>query len=155
MPIVPIVPIAWLLLAGFFVILLIYGDTRARQSIYISPEKAAALQYTKWPTWQEIEEPGERIRMLWIIHDYVPFVNAGSEICAHTINRFFMSKPYKYDIWVASPGFPQRTYDGIRCFNLYDTKTLFEVLETTCYSRFWCYCMLAFVTNLLFSGDAL
>ncbi len=112
-------------------VLLLYGDVRARQSIYIPPEKAAALQYNKWPQWQEIEPPEERIRMLWIIHDYVPFVNAGSEVCAHTINKFLMSKPYKYDIWVASPGFPQRTYEGVRCFDLYDTEKLFEVLKTT------------------------
>jgi glycosyltransferase involved in cell wall biosynthesis len=124
-------PVLWLLIVGLIAILLIYGDIRARQSIYIAPEKAAAIQYNKWPTWTEIEPPEERIRMLWIIHDYVPFVNAGSEVCAHTINKFFMSKPYKYDVWVASPGFPQRTYDGIRCFDLYDTKTLFEVLSAT------------------------
>jgi glycosyltransferase involved in cell wall biosynthesis len=124
-------PVFWLLLVGLIVILLMYGDTRARHSIYIAPEKAAAIQYNKWPAWKEIEPPEERIRMLWIIHDYVPFVNAGSEVCAHTINKFFMSKPYKYDVWVASPGFPQRTYDGIRCFDLYDTNTLFEVLKTT------------------------
>ena len=124
-------PLVWLILVGFVVVLLLYGDVRARQSVYMPPEKAAALQYNKWPVWQEIEPPEERIRMLWIIHDYVPFVNAGSEVCAHTINKFLMSKPYKYDVWVASPGFPQRTYDGIRCFDLYDTEKLFEVLKTT------------------------
>jgi glycosyltransferase involved in cell wall biosynthesis len=125
------VPLVWLLFIGFIAVLLIYGDVSAKQSMYVPPEKAAALQYNKWPVWREIELPEERIRMLWIIHDYVPFVNAGSEICAHTINRFLMSKPYKYDVWVASPGYPQRTYDGIRCFDLYDTQKLFEVLKTT------------------------
>ena len=124
-------PILWALVVGLIVVLLLYGDTNARHAIHIAPEKAAAIQYTKWPAWKEIEAPEERIRMLWIIHDYVPFVNAGSEVCAHTINKFFMSKPYKYDVWVASPGFPQRTYDGIRCFDLLDTHTLFEVLKTT------------------------
>jgi hypothetical protein len=83
-------PIVWLILVGFIVVLLLYGDVRARQSIYIPPEKAAALQYNKWPQWREIEPPEERIRMLWIIHDYVPFVNAGSEVCAHTINKFLI-----------------------------------------------------------------
>jgi len=69
--------------------------------------------------------------MLWFDQDYVPFVNAGSEICAQQVNNYFMSKPYKYDIWVAAPGYPQRTYEGVRCFDLHDTNLFFKVLETT------------------------
>jgi glycosyltransferase involved in cell wall biosynthesis len=124
---------AWIFVAIVCIItlLLLYGDTRSRHGRYLTPEKAAVLSYSKWPTWTTIEPPGERIRMLWIIHDYVPFVNAGSEVCAHTLNEHFMSKPYKYDIWVACPGFPQRTYKNIRCFDLYDTSTFFEVMKTT------------------------
>lgn len=121
----------WLLLIGLVVILILFGDAQATQTLYISPEKAAAIKYKTWPTWQTIEPPEDRIRMLWIIHDYVPFVNAGSEVCAHTINKFLMSKPYKYDVWIASPGYPRRTYEGVRCFDLYDTETLFTVLRTT------------------------
>jgi glycosyltransferase involved in cell wall biosynthesis len=97
----------------------------------MKPEKAAAIQFNTWPRWQTIEPAGTRIRILWILHDYVPFVNAGSEICAHTINKFLMRKPYKYDIWVASPGYPNRTYENIRCFDLHDTSTLFEVLKSS------------------------
>jgi glycosyltransferase involved in cell wall biosynthesis len=69
--------------------------------------------------------------MLWIIHSYVPFVNAGSEICAHTINKYLMQKPYKYDIWVASPGFPNIVYDNVRCFDLHDSNTFLEVVNTS------------------------
>lgn len=123
--------IVWLLLIGFVVVLLLFGDAQASQTLYISPEKAAAIKYKTWAIWQTIEPPEERIRMLWIVHDYVPFVNAGSEVCAHTINKFLMSKPYKYDIWIASPGYPRRTYEGVRCFDLYDTDTLFTVLRST------------------------
>jgi len=42
-----------------------------------------------------------------------------------------MKKPYKYDVWVASPGYPRRTYEGVRCFDLHDTETLFKVIQTT------------------------
>lgn len=124
-------PLVWLILGFFIVILLILGDAYSRNSIHVKPEKAAAIQYNTWPRWQTIEPAGTRIRILWILHDYVPFVNAGSEICAHTINKFLMRKPYKYDIWVASPGFPNRTYENIRCFDLHDTNTLFEVLKSS------------------------
>jgi len=124
-------PYIWLFLLGVLVILLLYGDTRSRQSIYFTPEKAAALGYAKWPMWKEIEPADNRIRMLWIDQDYVPFVNAGSEICSHQINTYFMKKPYKYDIWVAVPGYPQRTYEGIRCFDLYDKSLFSKVLDSS------------------------
>ena len=111
--------------------MLVFGDTRSRQSIYFTPEKAAALGYSKWPMWKEIEPPDNRIRMLWIDQDYVPFVNAGSEICSHQMNLHFMNKPYKYDIWVAAPGYPQRTYEGVRCFDLNDKAMFYNVLQSS------------------------
>ena len=119
------------LLWGFLVLIVVLGDVRTRNSVYIPPEQAALIEYSTWPMWKEIEPPDTRIRILWILHDYVPFVNAGSEICTHTINRHLMKKPYKYDVWVASPGFPQRTFEGVRCFDVNDTKTLFDVMKTT------------------------
>ena len=123
-------PIIWLLF-GFFLVLLLFGDIRAQQIISLTPEKAAGFEFNKMPIWKTIEPPDNRIRMLWILHDYVPFVNAGSEICAHTLNKYWMKHPYKYDIWVASPGYPKRTYEGVRCFDLYDKTILFEVLKNT------------------------
>jgi len=120
----------WWLLWGLLVLVVVLGDIRARDSILITPEKAAALDFNAWPRWTEVEPADSRIRMLWILHDYVPFVNAGSEICSHTINRELMKKPYQYDIWVASPGYPRRTYEGVRCFDLHDTETLFQVIQT-------------------------
>ena len=121
----------WWCLWGFLLLVFLLGDVKARHSILITPEKAASLDYNTWPKWTEVEPPDSRIRMLWILHDYVPFVNAGSEICSHTINRELMKKPYKYDVWVASPGYPKRTYENVRCFDLHDTETLFKVIATT------------------------
>ena len=121
----------WLMLACIIIIFLLYGDIQSRNGLYISSEKAASIEYNQWPQWKTLEPPDNRIRMLWILHDYVPFVNAGSEICAHTINQYCMSKPYKYDIFVASRGFPQRTYENVRCFDLYDTTTLWNVIQSS------------------------
>jgi glycosyltransferase involved in cell wall biosynthesis len=122
---------------GFYIIsllivCLLFGDANPRQSLNISHEKAAALDYDNWPAsvgGTAIDVPGTRIRVVWILHDYVPFVNAGSEICAHTMNRHLLKKPYLYDVWVGAPGYPNKTYEGVRCFNLYDTHTLFDVLK--------------------------
>jgi len=119
----------WYVILGFFVIFLIFGDVNVRHPIRITPEKSAAIRFKQWPVWKELEPRNNRIRMLWILHDYVPFVNAGSEICAHTINTHCMSKPYKFDIYVASPGYPQRVYENIRCFDLHDTNTFEKVLH--------------------------
>ena len=121
---------------GFYVVCLLivcllFGDAKSRQSLAITKEKAASLDYDEWPSsyGNMIDVPGTRIRVVWILHDYVPFVNAGSEICAHTINTHLLKKPYLYDVWVGVPGYPNKTYEGVRCFNLYDTNTLFEVLK--------------------------
>ena len=124
-------PTIWLLVLAALFILLFYGDVRARTNRVLTPEKAAAWEYSKWPRWKTIEPREERIRVLWIDQDYVPWVNAGSEVCSHETNVHLMKKPYKWDVWVAAPGQPNVTYQGVRCFNLYDTATLEEVLKTT------------------------
>jgi len=122
----------YIVLLGLLLVFLLYGDMRARQNTPLEPEKAAVLKYEKWPTWKTIEPPDTRIRVLWVDQDYVPWVNAGSEICTHTINKFLMTKPYKWDVWVATPGYPgKKTFENIRCFDLNDTSTLLEVLKST------------------------
>jgi glycosyltransferase involved in cell wall biosynthesis len=117
-------------LFGLLVVLLLYGDMRSRQSRHLSPEKAALLAYDKWPRWKTVEDTHARKRILCINPDYVPFVNAGSEICTHVINKHLMRKPYKWDVFVATQGYPKATYDGIRCFDMYDTSTFLEVLNS-------------------------
>ena len=121
--------ILWGIVLYIIIVCLLYAD-KSSQLQYI-PKNEQKHNWREWPIWREIDPPDTRMRILWIDQDYVPFVNAGSEICTHTINKFLISKPYKWDIWVASPGYPSRTYDGIRCFNLYDTHTFLNVLANT------------------------
>ena len=120
---------ALIILVGVLVIFLIFGDIRSKHSIMISPEKAASINYKRWPVWTDIDTDNNKIRMLWILHDYVPFVNAGSEICAHTINRYLSTKSERFEIYVGSPGFPQRVFENIRCFDLYNTEIFERVLK--------------------------
>jgi glycosyltransferase involved in cell wall biosynthesis len=119
------------LLFGLVIVLLLYGDTRSRQSAYVSPEKRALLKVSKWPRWHTVEPAEGRKRVLIIDPDYVPFVNAGSEICTHVINKHLMKKPYKWDVFVATPGYPQVTYEGIRCLDLYNTSVFLQVLNSS------------------------
>jgi glycosyltransferase involved in cell wall biosynthesis len=119
------IPFEWVLFVGILVAWILLGDSRPL-------EKEAVVPFTRGSdvVWTHIDPPQSRIRILWIIHGYIPFVNAGSEVCAHTVNKYFMSKPYKYDVWVACPGYPKLSLDGIRCFDLYDTEILFSILST-------------------------
>ena len=121
----------WLFVAIVVFFLLFYGDGQVRTNRTPTTEKAAAWEYSKWPRWKTVEPREDRIRVLWIDQDYVPWVNAGSEVCAHETNLHLMKKPYKWDVWVAAPGQPNVTYQGVRCFDLYDTKTLLEVLNSS------------------------
>jgi glycosyltransferase involved in cell wall biosynthesis len=106
-----------------------FGDVKARHKKTITEEKEASIDTDRWSNWDTIDQPGTRIRIVWILHDYVPYVNAGSEICAHTMNQHLLKKPYLYDIWVGSPGYSKKTFEGVRCFDLYDTPTLVSVLK--------------------------
>jgi glycosyltransferase involved in cell wall biosynthesis len=120
------IPYEWIILICIVVAVILFGDAKPTDATSVFPQtKATSLG------WTHIEPPETRIRMLWIIHSYVPLVNAGSEVCAHTINKYFMSKPYKYDIWVACPGYPKQTYEGVRCFDLHDTETLFKIVNSS------------------------
>jgi glycosyltransferase involved in cell wall biosynthesis len=121
----------WILLIGLLVVLLLYGDVRASARRRLTAEKAAEWEWSKWPVWSDVEPRGDRIRVLWVDQDYVPWVNAGSEVCTHQINKYLMRRPYKWDVWVAAPGQARVTYEGIRCFDLRDTATFCKVLEST------------------------
>jgi glycosyltransferase involved in cell wall biosynthesis len=123
------------LLLGLLVVLLLLGDVRSRQSPFMTDEKKALLKYDKLPRWTTVEPAESRYRILCINPDYVPFVNAGSEICTHVINKHLMKKPYKWDVFVATPGYPKITYEGVRCFDLYDTPTFLEVVNS-CHAIF-------------------
>lgn len=121
------IPYEWILIISIVFVCILFLDAKTTDITSILPDANG----TEPNVWSHVEPPEDRIRILWIIHSYVPFVNAGSEVCAHTVNRFLMSKPYKYDVWVACPGYPKQTYEGVRCFNLYDTETLIKVLRHT------------------------
>jgi glycosyltransferase involved in cell wall biosynthesis len=115
----------WCVIAAI-VIGLLYFDASIRQSRNVSIREAR----TKWPVWDLLEPPDRRIRILWINQDYVPFVNAGSEICTHQLNTYLMKKPYKFDVFVASPAYPRQTYENVRCFDLNNTELFHQVLNS-------------------------
>ena len=120
------VPTEWVILVGILLVAVLFLDARCSDQLRVFPSMVPSMR-----TWQSVEPAEGRIRMLWIVNHYVPFVNAGSEICAHTVNKYLMKKPYKYDIWVAAPGMPNMTYEGIRCLDLHDSKRFLQVVNSS------------------------
>lgn len=121
---------SWVYIIILIFILLVFGDTTAQIQGRLTPQKLSKKPYQTWPLWKTIDVD-ERIRILWIDQTYVPYVNAGSEVCTHQLNKFLMSKPYKWDVYVASPNLPKRVYENVRCFDLHDHETFVEVLKHT------------------------
>jgi glycosyltransferase involved in cell wall biosynthesis len=120
-------PIVLCFIVAAILIGLFYFDANIHQSRDVSIRTAR----TKWPIWESLEPPDRRIRILWMNQDYVPFVNAGSEICTHQLNTHLIKKPYKFDIFVASPFYPRQTYENIRCFDLNNTELLYDVMKSS------------------------
>jgi glycosyltransferase involved in cell wall biosynthesis len=121
---------SWLYIVILIAILLLFGDAAAAVQGRLTPDKLASKSYTSWPMWKTIDVD-ERKRILWIDQTYVPYVNAGSEVCTHQLNKFLISKPYKWDVYVAAPNMPKRTYENVRCFDLHDHETFIQVLQHT------------------------
>lgn len=121
---------AWVYIVILIVILLLFGDTIAALQGRLTPEKLSNKPHETWPMWKTIDVD-KRIRILWIDPTYVPFVNAGSEVCTHQVNKFLLGKPYKWEVYVACPNMPKRVYENVRCFDLHDYETFIEVLQNT------------------------
>ena len=118
----------WFVLALLIAIFLVLGDTRAVATHHMLPTVLEQVPHSQWASWDAIHDD-DRIRMLWIDTTYVPFVNAGNEVCTHQFNKFLLQQPYKWEIYVAAPNLPKRVYENVRCFDLHDDKTFHSVLE--------------------------
>lgn len=120
----------WIVIIMLLVLLLILGDSNSYTTTIITPEILNKRSYESWPLWNFIEYDN-RIRVLWIDKTYVPFVNAGNEVCTHQFNKFLLQKPYRWEVYVAVPNLPKRVYENVRCFDLNDYDTFVRVLERT------------------------
>jgi glycosyltransferase involved in cell wall biosynthesis len=119
-----------IILIFIIVIFLILGDMPANVTNVLTPSKLSSRPWKSWSTWEHIDSD-RRFRILWIDKTYVPFVNAGNEVCTHQFNTFLLQQPYKWEVFVAVPNMPKRVYENIRCFDLYDNITFYKVLAKT------------------------
>jgi glycosyltransferase involved in cell wall biosynthesis len=102
-----------LVVSGF-----LFFDTKISNDIQISDEKYKQLKYDTWEKYSDtkaLEKPNAKSRTVMLLHGYTPFWNAGSEVCAHTVNKLLVEKGH--EVWVGVPGYPNRIYEGVHIFN--------------------------------------
>jgi glycosyltransferase involved in cell wall biosynthesis len=110
----------------------IYYDTAPNTAISLTNEFKKSTKYDLWTTYDEhiaYEKPKGKTRSLMLLHGYVPFWNAGSEVCAHTVNRFLIRKGH--EVWVGVPGYPNRIYEGVHIFDSNNRVMLHSLMKYT------------------------
>jgi glycosyltransferase involved in cell wall biosynthesis len=111
---------------------LIYYDKTMNTQISITDEIKKTTKYDLWTTYDEsiaYLKPNGKTRSIMLLHAYVPFWNAGSEVCAHTVNRFLIRKGH--EVWVGVPGYPNRIYEGVYLFDSNNRALLHGLMKYT------------------------
>ena len=116
-------------IVGWFVI---FYDDKMTTNIPISREQKELINFDKWETYDEakyLAPTTAKSRSVMLLHGYTPFWNAGSEVCAHTVNRLLVEKGH--EVWVGVPGYPNRIYEGVHIFNMNDRILLHNLMKHT------------------------
>ena len=120
------------LLLVVVVVAVLFYDTKMSNELYIIEEKKQQLKYDTWETYAEskAEKPTTaKSRSVMLLHGYTPFWNAGSEVCAHTVNRRLVEKGH--EVWVGVPGYPNVIYEGVHIFNADNRVLLHNLMKHT------------------------
>lgn len=101
-------------------------------SVMLDINTKTRLNYDMWPKYSlsiASNPPKGKSRAIMLLHAYVPFWNAGSEVCAHTVNRKLVQEGH--EVWVGAPGYPNRIYEGVHLFDMNDRYLLHELMVYT------------------------
>ena len=127
-----ILPICIIVIVGIIFTTVILYDTKMNTRMYISDDIRRTTKFDLWTKYDEsiaYLPPKGKSRSLMLLHGYVPFWNAGSEICAHTVNRFLIRKGH--EVWVGVPGYPNRIYEGVHLFDSNNRTMLHGLMKYT------------------------
>ena len=116
------------LLVCVIVMGVLFYDTKMTNKLQISSEVHKRLKFDTWQTYDEaiaLKPTTKKSRSVMLLHGYVPFWNAGSEVCAHTVNRLLVERGH--EVWVGVPGYPNTIYEGVHIFDA-DNRTLLHNL---------------------------
>jgi len=97
--------------------------------ILIDENKRLIINFDGWENYDEskvLKPTTAKSRSVMLLHGYTPFWNAGSEICAHTVNRLLVKNGH--EVWVGVPGYPNKIYEGVHIFNSDDRVLLHNVM---------------------------
>ena len=120
-------------IALFIVVVgIILYDEKITNKLQISNEKKLSLNFDTWQTYDisMVQHPTKaKSRSVMLLHGYTPFWNAGSEICAHTVNKMLVKKGH--EVWVGVPGYPSKMYEGVHIFDCNDRTLLHNLMKHT------------------------
>lgn len=111
---------------------LIYYDNKMNTAITINPETRVLTQYDLWSSYNKDianRKSNTKSRSMMLLHAYVPFWNAGSEVCAHTVNRLLVQKGH--EVWVGAPGYPYKIFEGVHMFDSNNRIMLHALMRNT------------------------
>jgi len=110
----------------------IFYDSKMSNSVVINKELRTQTQFDLWGYYnkEKLNRPTHaKSRSVMLLHAYIPFWNAGSEVCAHTVNRLLVQKGH--EVWVGAPGYPYRVYEGVHLFDSNDRMLLHSLMRYT------------------------
>ena len=90
------------------------------------------LELDALPYWKKSDLDAPTVAgkcIVWITNGYPPYWASGNEMCTHAMNLSLLSRGH--EVWVAVPGFPPVTYEGVRCIDLRDRASLNTLLRRT------------------------
>lgn len=96
----------------------LFYDSNVSSLLQIYEKIRGMLDFYKWATYDESIATmplTKKSRTIMLLHGYVPFWNAGSEVCAHTVNKVLVQNGH--EVWVGVPGYPNIIYEGVYIFN--------------------------------------
>ena len=111
---------------------ILFYDAKMSSALVIDKDIHSLTNFDLWAKYS-LEKATTRAtaksRSVMLLHAYVPFWNAGSEVCAHTVNKTLVEKGH--EVWVGVPGYPNRIYEGVHIFDLNDRAFLHKLLKHT------------------------
>lgn len=114
------------------VIIVLFYDEKMSHGVSLNAETKSLVNFDLWTTYPQERAyaiPTSKSRSVMLLHAYVPFWNAGSEVCAHTVNRFLAKNGH--EVWVGAPGYPYKVYQGVHIFDMNNRAMLHALMENT------------------------
>jgi glycosyltransferase involved in cell wall biosynthesis len=109
---------------------LIYFDSKMSHGVSIDKETRALTNFDLWADYGHEKASAVttgKSRSVMLLHAYVPFWNAGSEVCAHTVNRLLAKNGH--EVWVGVPGYPYKMYQGVHLFDMNNRVMLHNLMK--------------------------